>query len=259
MIFIALAFFAGTAIAVRDPSIRHLFPGRRVAALVGAVVLLATPWVAYRAIVQHSGPLNHTGALLNAALHPQQHLLADRATSHAQFFDLSPLVFTAPWRSNFNNQAFGETYVGLWGDWFANFAWSPYTAAPSPAAQRVLKDQSLIGVLPTLLALAGWLLLLWWGLVRNRALAPLALVPLLAVGGYLYRSYISLSHDGDVLKAVYAVNSAPVWALCFGLATAWVASKSRLARYGMVALFAIFAVLELQFMMYGIRDGFPIF
>ena len=70
---------------------------------------------------------------------------------------------------------------------------------------------------------------------------------------------IALTHDGDLLKALYAVNSAPVWAVCFGLATAWLASKSRLARYGMIVLFAIFAVLELRFTMYGIRDHHPIF
>jgi hypothetical protein len=47
--------------------------------------------------------------------------------------------------------------------------------------------------------------------------------------------------------------------LCFGLGTAWLASRSRLARYGMLVLFAVFAVLELRFTMYGIRDGHPIF
>ena len=258
-VFIVLALLAGTAIAVRDPAIRALFPWKKVGVLVGAIVLLATPWVAYRGIVQHSGPLNSTSQLFKAALHPERHLLADRGTSHTQFFHFSPQVFTTPWRSNFKNQAASETYVDIWGDWFASFAWSPYSGKPLPAAQRILKDQSYIGVVPTLLALAGWLGLLYVALRRKRALAPLALVPLFAVGGYLYRSYVALSHDGDVLKAVYAVNTAPVWALCFGLATAWLASRSSLARYGMVVLFVAFAILELRFTMYGIRDQRPIF
>jgi hypothetical protein len=259
MVFIVLALLAGTVIAARERAIRALFPWRKLAVLVGAIAMLAVPWVAYRGIVQHSGPLNHTGRLLDAALHPQHHLLADKVTSHAQYFDFSPHVFTVPWRSNFKNQAASQTYVDIWGDWFANFAWSPYAATPSNGAQRILKDQSYIGVVPTLLAVAGWLGLVYVALRRRRALAPLAMVPLFAVGGYLYRAYITLSHDGDVLKAIYAVNSAPVWALSFGLATAWLASRSRLARYGMVALFAVFAVLELRFTMYGIRDGHPIF
>jgi hypothetical protein len=259
MIFVALALLVGSGIAVRDPLIRALVPFRKVGLLLGAIVLLAAPWIAYRGIVQHSGPLNQTGQLIRAALHPAQHLYTDRTTSHAQFFDFSPHVFTTPWRSHFKNQAASETYVDIWGDWFANFAWSPYSTDPSSAAQKLLKDQSYIGVLPTVLAVAGWLALVYVSLRRNRALAPLALVPLFAVSGYLYRSYITLTHDGDVLKAIYAVNSAPVWALCFGLATAWISSRSRLGRYGMLALFAIFAVLELRFTMYGIRDNHPIF
>jgi len=50
-----------------------------------------------------------------------------------------------------------------------------------------------------------------------------------------------------------------VWALCFGLATAWIASRSHLGRFGMLVLFSVFAILELRFTMYGIRDGHPIF
>jgi hypothetical protein len=114
-------------------------------------------------------------------------------------------------------------------------------------------------VLPTALAIGGWLALVAAAFTRKRVLAPLALIPPVAVGGYLYRSYLALTHDGDLLKAVYAVNSVQVWSLSFGLATAWIASRSRLARFGMVALFAVFAVLELRFTMYGVRDNLPIF
>jgi hypothetical protein len=257
MIFVALALLVGTAIAVSDRGIRRLFPWRRVATVVGAVALLAAPWVAYRGIVQHSGPLNRTEVLIRGVFHP--HMLGDRGTSRALFFNFSPHVFTTPWRYHFKNQAPSQTYVDLWGDWFANFAWSPYEAVPSSATQRLLKDQSYIGAIPTLLAVAGWLALLLVALWRRRDLAPLALVPLIAIVGYLYRSYIVLTHDGDLLKSIYVLDTAPVWALCFGLASAWIASKSRLARYGMVVLFLTFAVLELRFTMYGIRDGRPIF
>ena len=259
MIFVITALIVGSGIAITDPRIRRLFPWKRVAVVAAAVVLLATPWVAYRAIVQHSGPFNQTSELIRAALNPRQHLLADKVTSHAQFFDLSPKVFTEPWRSNFKNQAASETYVEIWGDWLGAFAWSGYSPAPSLAAQRILKDQSYIGVLPTALAILGWFVLLWLAFTRRPELGPVAVLPIFAVGGYLFRSYVALSHDGDLLKAAYALNSAPVWALGFGVATAWLATRSRLARYGMVALFVIFAVLELRFTMYGIRDQVPIF
>jgi hypothetical protein len=122
-----------------------------------------------------------------------------------------------------------------------------------------LKDQSYLGVLPTLLAIAGWLVLSLVAVRQRRELVVLAVMPVLGVGGYLYRSWVTLTHDGDLFKATYALNTVVVWALAFGLATAWVASKSRLAHYGMIVLFAVFGVLELRFMMYGLRDGRPIF
>jgi hypothetical protein len=225
----------------------------------GVAVILLLPWVAYRAIVQHHGPLNETNRLVDAALHPGSHQLSDFLTSHSRFFhvDLDG-IFTSPWRSHFKNEAIGETYVEMWGDWLGNFAWSSYESEPSQAAQHLLRDQSYIGAAPTLLALFGWLSLAVMSF-RRRALAPLALLPLIAVGGYVYRSYVSLTHDGDLLKAIYALNSVSAWAIAFGLATAWLAGRSRLSRYGMVALFAVFAVLELRFTMYGIRNNLPIF
>jgi 4-amino-4-deoxy-L-arabinose transferase-like glycosyltransferase len=259
MLFIILALLLGSVIAASDITIRRVVPWRRLAAVAAAVLVVATPWVAYRAIVQDAGPLNRTGALIQSALHPTQHLLSDRLTSHAHFFDFSPEVFTMPWRTHFTNQAPSETYVEIWGDWLASFAWSAYSGEPSPAAKIVLRDQSYIGFLPTVFAVVGWFWLLGASLRARRELAPLAFIPLFAVGGYLYRSYAALSHDGDLLKALYALNTAPVWALSFGLVTVWVASKSRLARYGLMVLFAAFAILELRFMLYGIRDGHPIF
>jgi hypothetical protein len=258
-IFPLLAIVLGSLIAITDTSIRQVVPWRRVATVAGVAVILLLPWVAYRAIVQHHGPLNETNRLVDAALHPGSHQLSDFLTSHSRFFhvDLDG-IFTSPWRSHFKNEAIGETYVEIWGDWLGNFAWSSYESEPSQAAQHLLRDQSYIGAAPTLLALFGWLSLAVMSF-RRRALAPLALLPLIAVGGYVYRSYVSLTHDGDLLKAIYALNSVSAWAIAFGLATAWLAGRSRLSRYGMVALFAVFAVLELRFTMYGIRNNLPIF
>jgi hypothetical protein len=168
-------------------------------------------------------------------------------------------MFTSPWRPHFLNQAIPTTYSDLWGDWFGAFSWSVYSGSPSHAAQRVLKDQTLIGIVPTLLAVAGWVMLAWAAARRRRELAILALLPLIAVGGYLLRSWLALTADGDLLKATYVVDTAPVWALAFGVATAWLAARARLLRFGMILLFTAFAILELRFTMYGIRDGHPIF
>jgi hypothetical protein len=260
MFFTLAAIVVGAAAALSVPDIRARVPWRYIGILVGAVFVLATSWIGYRAVVHHQGPLNDTGRLFDAALHPGRHTLSDYLTSHGRFFRVAERqVFTSPWRSNYKNEALPQTYTEIWGDWFGTFAWSENLGLPSSAAQRILKDQSYIGLFPTALAIAGWLGLCWLALRRRRELVVLAVMPVFGVGGYLYRSWVTLTHDGDLFKATYALNTVTVWALAFGLATAWLASRSRLARYGMVVLFIAFAILELRFTMYGIRANHPIF
>jgi hypothetical protein len=260
MFFTLTAIIVGTAGALTVREVRARVPWRRVAIVFGVVVVLAVPWIAYRGIVHHQGPLNGTSQLIQAALHPGTHSLSDSLTSHSHFFTIFQRgVFDSPWRSEYKNQALPQTYTEIWGDWFGAFAWSEYDGVPSSAAQRLLKDQSYIGLVPTALAILGWLWLCWVSFRRRRELLVLAVMPVFGVGGYLYRSWVTLTHDGDLFKATYALNTVSVWALAFGIATAWLASRSRLARYGMLALFAVFAVLELRFTMYGVRDGHPIF
>jgi hypothetical protein len=258
--FTILAILAGTAAALTVPELRALAPWRKIAIGFAVLIALTTPWIAYRGIVKHEGPLNDTGRMLDAALHPGIHSLSDSLTSHGRFFTVfEPGVFSNPWRSHYKNEALPQTYTEIWGDWFGAFAWSAYDDAPSSAAQRILKDQSYIGLVPTALAIAGWLWLCWTAFTRRRELVVLAVMPVFGVGGYFYRSWVTLTHDGDLFKATYALNTVSIWAIGFALATAWLASRSRLLRYGTVVLFAIFAILELRFTMYGIRDGQSIF
>jgi hypothetical protein len=260
MFFTLLALIVGAAAALTVTEIRALVPWRRIAIAFGAVLLVVAPWASYRGIVQHQGPLNETSRLLHAALHPTAHPLSDSLTSHRPFFTVfEPQVFTSPWRSNFKNEALPQTYTEIWGDWFGTFAWSENVGPPNNAAQRVLKDQSYIGLVPTALAILGWLGLALVAFWRRRDLAVLGVMPLIGVGGYLYRSWVSLTHDGDLFKATYALNTVTVWALGFALATTWLGSRSRMARYAMGALFVAFAILEFQFTLYGVRNGHAIF
>jgi hypothetical protein len=238
-VFVLLAIVLAFALATSDALRRRSPHWWRIGIAVTVIVILVSGGLSYGKIRHHK---------------------IDRYASRANFFLVSGELFTSPWRSHFLNQAIPTTYADMWGDWFGGFSWSVYDGTPSKPAQRLLKDQSVIGLLPTALAIAGWLGVLWLTFRRRRReLAVLALLPLIAVTGYLVRSWLALTADGDLLKATYVVNTAPVWAVCFGLATAWIGSKSRLARYGMVALFVAFAILELRFTMYGIRDNHPIF
>jgi hypothetical protein len=78
------------------------------------------------------------------------------------------------------------------------------------------------------------------------------------VTGYLVRSYQLLSPDGDLLKASYILTTAPIWALGFGVAWSKL-GRFPLLRIGLGIAFAGFAIMELRFMMYGLRDGYPVF
>jgi hypothetical protein len=228
----------------------HAWP--RIAAALGVLVVLVGGWVG----LYRSRAVPSTPDLGRAILHPLSR--SSIVSSPSQFGRLSTAVFSTPFRPNYVNQALPVTYTEIWGDWIGAFAWSTYSQAPWPPALAVLKDQSWIGLLPTALAIGGWGVLLARALRRRRELVAIALMPLIAGVGYLYRSYLFLTPDGDLLKASYLLNTAPVWALGFGVAFGAL-GRYRLLRAGVGACLLIFAILELRFMLYGIRDHRVIF
>jgi len=75
---------------------------------------------------------------------------------------------------------------------------------------------------------------------------------------YLWRAYVLPSPDGDLTKATYLLTTVPAWAIGFGLAVDWL-SRRRLLAFGIAALLVAFGILELRFILYGIRDHNPIF
>lgn len=167
----------------------------------------------------------------------------------ASFFtDLSvPAAFASPWRPHFTNRVFPMTYTEVWGDFFGAFAWVP-PPPPAPGPGRQLQAQSALGVVPTVLAVAGWLALLRLALARRRALLPLALLPGIALAGFLWYTARDLAPDGDVIKATYVLTTAPAWALAFAYAL------GRLPRRAGIAvglLLAVSALVDLRFLVYG--------
>ena len=106
--------------------------------------------------------------------------------------------------------------------------------------------QSLVGIVPTLLALAGWVFLL--GETRRRPeRLPIVLVPLFGVASYVLFTVSYPTPDGDVLKATYMLTAAGAWAL--GFATAFDRLHSRWRR-GALTVLAVSAVAELPFLLY---------
>ena len=163
-----------------------------------------------------------------------------------------PAALATPWRPHFTNRVFPMTYTEVWGDFFGAFSWTP-PPPPKASDERQLQAQSALGVVPTVLAVGGWLLLLGLALVRRRDLLPLALLPGIALVGYLWYTAHDLSPDGDVIKATYIVSTAPVWALGFAYAFALLPRRAAL---GLGALLAVSALVDLRFLVYGSPLGF---
>ena len=209
---------------------------RTVGATVAALAVVAVPWYVRQA-VEYSSPAGF--AETPTVSKP---LYARRPASF--YLDPGlPDVFTAPWRPHFLNRAVPTTYAELWGDYFGVWRWNGLPATRTAAVERDLRLQSLVGLLPTVLALAGWLALLW------RRIWLVALVPLLGLLGYAYFTVGYPTPDGDVLKASYMLTTATAWALCFGYACEWLARRRRLG-VAVAAMLAVAAVAELQFLVY---------
>lgn len=170
-----------------------------------------------------------------------------------------PEVVARPYRPAFENRFWPQLYAEWWGDWFGVFAWQSGKGAPGPEARRELRAQSVAGLLPTALALAGWLGLLALSLRRLRA-APerllVSLLPLAGIAGMLYFTVSYPTPDGDVIKATYMLTTLPAWALAFGVAAERVA-RGRLG-FVVVTVLVVAALVSLRFGIYGsLLEGLP--
>jgi predicted small secreted protein len=197
---------------------------RPLVVLVVAAGLVAAPWY-IRQTIKYGDPV------------------FDRPTPHEAIWSRRPArfyvglglpqVFTAPIRPHFVNEAVPTTYSEVWGDYFG--VW-----------RGNRERQSFLGLLPTLLAVVGWLVLL----VRSRRAPPrlvVVLLPGLGLLGYLYFTVSYPTPDGDVLKASYMLTTAPAWALAFGYGLDRLPRRLRLAA---AVVLAASALAALPFLLY---------
>jgi len=217
------------------------------AVVVAACAAVASPWYIRQAI-HYGNPVFDRPT--------EDRPIWERRPSSFYFGLGLPQVFTDPVRPNFVNEAMPTTYSDLWGDYFGVFGWDA-AHAPTPRQHDELRQQSELGLLPTLLALAGWVALLAAS-IRRRAPAflPVALLPGLGILGYLYFTASYPTPDGDVLKASYMLTTAPAWALAFGYAFDWIAARGGFVRAALVVLTVGSALLSIPFLVYGNPLGF---
>jgi hypothetical protein len=211
-----------------------------------ACAAIALPWYAYRAV--------HSGNAVFDRPHSAQPLWERRPASFYVGTGL-PDLFTRPYRPHMVNRAWPETYADMWGDWYGVFAWSKAThAKPSAPRNAWLVVQNVVGLVPTALALAGWLVLLAQSLRRRDAPRLLVgLLPLAGIAGYLFFTVSYPTPDGDVLKPVYMLTTLGGWALCFGWAATKLGERSPRLVIGALGLLAL---LDLPFVLYKGAVGF---
>jgi hypothetical protein len=200
---------------------------RPLVVLVLAAAVVATPWYVRQAI-KYRNPVFDRPT-------PQQAIWDRRPASFYAGLGL-PEVLTDPIRPHYRNEAIPTTYSDIWGDYFG--VWK---------GDR--ERQSFLGLLPTALALAGWLALV----IRSRGMParlPVVLLPALAILGFLYFTVSYPTPDGDVLKASYMLTSVPAWALAFGFACERVARRGRRWAVALALVLSVSALVSVPFLLY---------
>jgi 4-amino-4-deoxy-L-arabinose transferase-like glycosyltransferase len=229
-------------VAVTDRPLR-----RQVLTALAVVVLLAVlvpaPWYVHQA-TRYSNPVFNRSQ-------PDTFLLARRPVSF--YVDAQvPEVVRSPWSGRFDDRFWPVLYSETWGDYFGIWSWGTGRAERTDAIDATLSRQSVLGLLPTALALAGVVALLGLALTRpredvGRLLAVLP--PIAAVASILFLSVAYPSTDGDTIKGTYALAAAPALALCFGFAVD-VLSRRRAVALVLAVLLVASALAELPFLVW---------
>ncbi len=229
-------------VAVTDRELR-----RRVLTSLAVVVLLAVlvpaPWYLHQA-TRYSNPVFNRSQ-------PDTFLLARRPL--AFYVDARvPEVVRSPWSGRFDDRFWPVLYAETWGDYFGIWTWGPGRADRTDAIDATLVRQSVLGVLPTALALVGVVALLGLAVTRPRedvARLVAALPPVAAVASILFLSVAYPSTDGDTIKGTYALAAAPALAVCFGFAVD-VLSRRRTVGLVLAVILIASALAELPFLVW---------
>jgi 4-amino-4-deoxy-L-arabinose transferase-like glycosyltransferase len=227
---------------------------RRLAIVLVLAALIPAAWYVHQGLKYGSdglygAPPGYGAAQTSTTQQQQRRPFWDRRPARFYVDPGLPDVVRAPFNPHLNNLLLPTTYSELWGDYVGVWAWVARSPAdvPPPTARRKLQIQSFVGVLPTAIAIGGWVLLLLRSRRRPELLAP-ALLPLLGLAGYLFFTVNWALENGTMLKATYMLSTTAGWALGFGYLLTRMSGR---ARYVIVAALAVCALAELPFLLYG--------
>jgi hypothetical protein len=244
--FAAVMLAFGAALLFRYPDRRALL--RTLGVTFVACAVVASPWY-IRQAVRYGNPVFDVPT--------EKKPIWERRPASFYFGLGLPEVFREPIRPNYVNEAIPTTYSDLWGDYWGVYGWNSGLNLVTPREKYELRQQSYLGLLPTLLAVVGWIALLVAAVrARTPALLPVALLPGLGILGYLYFTVSYPTPDGDVLKASYMLTTAPAWAVAFGAACDWIAARGRLVRIALLVFLVGSALLSIPYLVYGQPLGF---
>ncbi len=214
------------------------------AVLVVTSLVVLAPWLVNQQVA-------HGSALAFNRPPPAESLLARRPAAfylglhqlHTLEHPVTPLA---------RNELVPHLYADWWGDWALTWDSPPPPAAAvllPPTVVAVRARQSIIGVVPSLLALAGILALGLLAIARRSAL--LALVPSTAVAvaaAYVLFAVRFPSTDGDTIKGTYLLMALPAAALGAAFVIDVLRPRgTRWAAAGVIALCAL-VVVQLPFL-----------
>jgi hypothetical protein len=166
-------------------------------------------------------------------------------------------VFSDPYQPTYRNLLLSVVYADWWGDYARYFHMPPaLTNAPPrlPAKYRdPLVRQSVVGILPTLLALVGAIALALRALRRR----SLALGTVLAAGAAVAASFVAFlveypKLDGDNIKALYLLDLVVPAALCAAYALDLIRRRLPRGATGiLLAALVAAAVVDVRFFVLG--------
>jgi 4-amino-4-deoxy-L-arabinose transferase-like glycosyltransferase len=219
---------------------------RFLAALAVVFVALSAPWYA-RQTIKYGSPFAFSKP------DPSQWLQSGRPLSFYTALRAED-VFSNPYQPSYRNVLLPVVYTDWWGD-YSRYFHVPLAQVNDPpkleSRYRVpLVVQSIVGIVPTLLGLAGAVALAVLAIRRRRPGLGIATAAGLAVAaafvGFLIRYP---KQDGDNIKALYMLDLVPIAALCIAWALDWVRRHSeRLMLAALLVWLAATGAYDLTFL-----------
>lgn len=239
----ALPVLAAAAVVMAlDARGRGSWPPLLALAVVSAV--LAGPWLV-------NEQLAHGSALAFNRPAPETSLVERRPAS----FYLGPRtldVFRHPVTPAFRNELLPHLYADWWGDWALTWDTPPPPSPGQLLGQGVVTArvrQDALGLVPTLLALAGIVALGLLALARRSA--ALGLPPLAAIAvalAYVLFAVRYPSTDGDTIKATYLLVALPAAAVGAAFVVDAARPAGRVSAIVVGVAVAAFVVAQLPFL-----------